>query len=177
MVVHVALVSLAQGISLFEVSRASAAIQKQVTRDFGPCWGVQATVDAFGRLEDVPLGYWPVVVLEDIHANALGYHVDKHGQPYALVKHTTGWELTASHETLEMLADPFGNRVVAARSIKRGQGRVQYLVEVCDPCEGAQFAYTVNGVLVSDFYTPHFFDPVRDPAVRYSFTGAITRRV
>ena len=33
--------------------------------------------------------------------------------------------------------------------------------------------YTVNGVPVSDFYTPHYFDPVRIDSVRYSFTGAI----
>jgi hypothetical protein len=26
---------------------------------------------------------------------------------------------------------------------------------------------------VSDFYTPHFFDPVQSSGVRYSFTGAI----
>ena len=29
-------------------------------------------------------------------------------------------------------------------------------------------------MLVSDFYTPHYFDPVKSTAVRYSFTGAIT---
>src|SRR5262249_49364307 len=73
-----------------------------------------------------------------------------------------------------MLADPFGNRVVAAQSVKPGQGRVRYLVEVCDPSEDTQYGYTVNGLLVSDFYTPHFFDPVKSTAVRYSFTGAIT---
>src|SRR5262249_60797197 len=73
-----------------------------------------------------------------------------------------------------MLADPFGNRVVAAQSVKPGQGRVRYLVEVCDPSEDTQYGYTVNGLLVSDFYTPHFFDPVKNTAVRYSFTGAIT---
>jgi hypothetical protein len=31
----------------------------------------------------------------------------------------------------------------------------------------------VNGILVSDFYSPRFFDPVAAPGVRYSFTGAI----
>jgi len=31
----------------------------------------------------------------------------------------------------------------------------------------------VNGVLVSDFYTPDFFDPITVASVRYSFTGAI----
>ena len=74
-----------------------------------------------------------------------------------------------------MLGDPFGNRLVAGKSPKQGQGRVNFLVEVCDPSEDQQFAYTVNGVTVSEFYTPHFFDPVTSPCVRYSFTGAITK--
>jgi hypothetical protein len=55
------------------------------------------------------------------------------------------------------------------------QGRVEFLVEVCDPCEGDQFAYTVNDILVSDFLTPRFYDPLHVAGVRYSFTGAITR--
>src|SRR5262249_52021088 len=80
---------------------------------------------------------------------------------------------TASHEALEMLADPFGNRLVAGDSPKADQGRVEFLVEVCDPSEAAQFGYTVNGLTLSDFYTPSYFDPVATPGVRYSYTGAI----
>jgi hypothetical protein len=174
MVVHVALVSKAQGTSQTALSRVAGAIQKQVLRDFAPIWSVQATVDSYPTLTAVPLGAWAVIVMEKIGDDALGYHVDNHGQPYALVKHIAGWEQTVSHETLEMLADPFGNRLVAARSVKPGQGRVGYLVEVCDPSEDTPYGYTVNGLLVSDFYTPHFFDPVRNSAVRYSFTGAMT---
>jgi hypothetical protein len=83
------------------------------------------------------------------------------------------WSLTASHEMLEMLGDPFGRRVIAGRSPKRGQGRVEFLVEMCDPCEADEFAYTVNDILVSDFITPYFYDPARTLGVRYSFTGAI----
>ena len=60
-------------------------------------------------------------------------------------------------------------------SIKRGEGRVSYLVEVCDPPESEEFAYTVNDVLVSDFITPAFYDPVAVQGVRYSFTGAVKR--
>lgn len=74
-----------------------------------------------------------------------------------------------------MLADPFGNRTIAGPSIKSGQGRVSYLVEVCDPSEAAGFGYTVNDILVSDFYAPSYFDPVAASGVRYSFTGAITK--
>ena len=171
---HVALVADGDQPSFSDLGRAAAALQKQVTRDFGPIWSIDATVDAFATLEDVPLGYWPVIVKGDIqNDSALGYHVDKNGQPFALVKYTTGWETTCSHETLEMLVDPFGNRMVSAPSVKEGQDRVQYLVEVCDPSEAPEYGYSVNGILVSDFYTPNFFDPVTSTGTRYSFTEAI----
>ena len=91
------------------------------------------------------------------------------------MQYSSDWVLTTSHEVLEMLADPFGNRLVAGHSPKPGQGRVEFLVEVCDPSEAAQFGYTINGLLVSDFYAPAFFDPVAHSGTRYSFTGAIKR--
>jgi hypothetical protein len=172
---QLALVSEAEQISQSELSRASAALQKQLTRDFNPIWGVNATIDAFAALEDVPLTYWPVLVQTDIHVDAAGVHEDKNGQPFALVQYSNAWTLTASHEMLEMCADPFGRRLIQSQSLKEDQGRVEYLVEVCDPCEAAEFGYQVNGVLVSDFYTPHYFDPAStaSDAVRYSLTGAV----
>lgn len=171
---QLALVSESPGINLSDVTRVAAALDKQATRDFAPIWGINASIHAFERLEDVPLGYWPMVVQDDIGmGDAAGIHLDKDGQPYALINSGDNWSLTASHETLEMLADPFGNRVIAGPSIMDGQGRVNYLVEVSDPSEGAEFAYHVNDVLVSDFYTPSYFDPVISPGVRYSFSGAI----
>jgi hypothetical protein len=170
---QMALVSEVEAITPSELSRVSAALQKQLTRDFGPIWDVTATIDAFARLEDVPLTYWPILVQEDIHIDAAGVHEDKNGQPFALVQYSNRWSLTASHEVLEMSADPFGNRLIQSQSVKPDQGRVEYLVEVCDPSEAAEFAYHANGVLVSDFYTPHFFDPVKGDCLRYSFTGAI----
>lgn len=42
------------GITMSNLTRVAAALQKQVTRDFGPIWEIDATVDAFERLEDVP---------------------------------------------------------------------------------------------------------------------------
>jgi hypothetical protein len=171
---QVALVSEAASISHPELMRVSAALQKQATRDLAPIWDVTATVDPFDKLEDVPLGYWPVIVRDDIGISALGVHEDKDGQPFALVSSGPDWALTASHEVMEMLVDPFGNRLVAGDSPKPDQGRVEFLVEVSDPSEAAEFGYTVNGVLLSDFYTPHFFDPIQAAGVRYSFTGAIT---
>jgi hypothetical protein len=171
---QIALVPDRVDIELKEILRVASALQKQVTRDFGPIWEVTATVDGFGTLEEVPLGYWPVTIMADVK-DAAGFHVDKNGQPFAVVEAGSSWSLTASHEVLEMLADPFGNRLVAGRSPKPDQGRVEFLVEVCDPSEDQEFAYTVNEVLVSDFYTPRYFDPVGHAGVQYSFNSKITK--
>jgi len=175
---QVALVSESNRVTASDLSRVSAALQKQATRDLVQFWDVKATVDAFPRLEDVPIGYWPIIIMDDIQEpGAAGVHEDDaNGQPFALVTASDRldvWSLTTSHEMIEMLVDPSGNRLVAGDSPKEDQGRVQFLVEACDPSEDAQFAYTVNGILVSDFYSPHFFDPVATPSVHYSFTGAI----
>jgi hypothetical protein len=175
---HVALISETERVSANDLMAVAAALQKQATRDLAPIWDIGATVDAFGGLADMPVDYWPIIIRDDIGYNAAGIHLDHNGQPFALVSSDGSrdvWSLTCSHELCEMLVDPFGNRLVAGDSIKPGQGRVNYLVEVCDPSEGSRCAYSVNGVRVSDFYTPHFFDPVAAPGVRYSYTGALTR--
>jgi hypothetical protein len=171
---QIALVSETPKIKVKELLKVGAALQKQATRDLGPIWQVKASVDVFASLDDVPLGYWPLIMVDDV-PDAAGIHLDEEGQPYALAEAGPGWSLTASHECLEMLVDPVGNRLVAGLSPKKGQGRVEFLVEVCDPSEATPFGYTVNGVLVSDFYTPSYFDPVTSAAVRYSFTQAITK--
>jgi hypothetical protein len=171
---HVAIVSEESKITAAELAKVAGALSKQVSRDFGPIWQVNADVAAYERLEDVPLDYWPIIVKDDIgDPSAAGYHEDKHGQPFALVQYDDSWSLTASHECLEMLADPFGRRVIAGDSPVKNQGRVNFLVEVCDPCEASECAYTINGVQVSDFFTPHFFDPVQSAGVRYSYTGSL----
>ena len=111
---------------------------------------------------------------------AAGVHMDKDNQPFALIASGNTldeWSLTASHEMCEMLVDPSGDKQATGNSPKPGQERVSFLVEVCDPSEAADFAYSVNEILVSDFYTPHYFDPIAASGVRYSFTGAIISRV
>lgn len=177
LVQQLALVSESDRVSIEELAVVSAALQKQASRDLRPVWEIEATVDVFARLEDVPLGYWPMIVRDDIGFDAAGIHLFEDGTPYALITSSDDndvWSLTASHECLEMLVDPWGDRTIAGDSPKPDQGRVLFLVEVCDPSEAAEFGYTVNGVLVSDFYTPHYFDPVTAAGVRYSFTDAIT---
>jgi hypothetical protein len=193
---HVAIVSMAREVPMRDLMQVAAAVQKQVTRDFSPLWGIAATVDAFEDLASVPSDYRPVVLFGDLGElpsrlesllgkqpaaslidalesdQVAGIHLTAiTRQPFSLVSVSGSWTVTVSHEALEMLADPYGNRLVAAaHPLDRAQ-RVNYLLEVCDPCLSTY--YTVNGVPVSDFYTPRYFDPVRINSVRYSFTGAL----
>lgn len=171
---HVALVAEgAPSVKFDRVVAVAAALQKQVTRDFGPLWGVHATVDPFHKLDHVPVGYWIVALHDQIEGSLEGYHQDPDGHPSAVVKADGEWSITASHETLEMLADPSGNLTVPGLSPKKGQGRVEFLLEVCDPVQDSSCAYEVNGERVSNFFTPDFLAPEAAPGLRCDFRGVL----
>ena len=92
MLLHIALVSITKEVTLANLAPVSAAIQKQIARDFGPMWNVEATVDAFDKLEDVPIGYWHVLLQDELPTGAAGLHKrDDNKQPFALVALTTNW--------------------------------------------------------------------------------------
>ncbi len=167
---HIALVP-ESGMNPTDLARVSAALQRQVTRDLGPIWHASATVDPFPSLEDVPAGYWPIIVTFRPHGGDAGIHVDKNGQPYALIEMSPSWSLTASHVCMEMITDPFASRSFPGASPRPDQGDVEFRGGICDPCEHPDAGYLINDVLVSDFCTPAFWDPSsRD---QRSFTGAI----
>jgi hypothetical protein len=165
------------------VQSVAAALNIQVTRDLPQFWSVSATVMYLPNANKVPAGVWPVQLVKTLPPGEGGFHLDKHKQPYAKVIATPkddSWSIDASHETLEMLVDPYGNRMqssvaieIKGNKILDGTGQYGYLVEACDPCEDDKYGYTINGVVVSDFITPHFYDPLVTPGTRYSFTGAL----
>ena len=171
LVAQVALVAVTPSLTASEVTRIAAALQRQIARDLIRYWELEATISAFVQLNEVPPGYWPIIVRDDIDNEAAGVHCDNSGQPMALVTFDNDWSITASHEMLEMLVDPFGNRMVAGQSVKPDQGRVEYLVEVADPVGDSW--YWIDDVKVCDFITPRFFDPIGSAGVQYCSTGAL----
>jgi hypothetical protein len=184
-VVQIGLVDTTSELDAELVQSVAAALNVQVTRDLPQFWAVQATVLYLPNPKKIPAGVWPVKLVKALPPGEGGFHLDKHNQPYAEVIATPGddsWSVDASHETIEMLVDPSGNRMqssiaieLAGKTIEDGTGQFNYLVEACDPCEANKYGYEVQGVPVSDFITPHFYDPVATPGTRYSFTGALTK--
>jgi hypothetical protein len=171
---HIAVINESENLSASDVAKAAAAIQRQVTDDFGPAWNVTGTADSFPSLNDMPHGYWPVVIRDEIGISAPGVHLSDGGEKaFALVLFTgSRWTVALSHEILEMLADPFGKTFLTGPSVRPDQGAVEYLVEVCDPCQSDDCGYPVNGVLVSDFVAPAFYSGF-GPG-RYTFGGNLT---
>jgi len=161
---------------------AAAAFNLQVQRDLPQFWNVSATVRRIPEPNKIPAGVWPVSIVDSLQANT-GNHLVKFNQPYASVGYSAddSWTITASHEILEMLIDPYGSKLYGSRSIEVVDGVIQdgskefhYLVELSDPCQADQYAYSIQGIAVSDFITPRFYDPIANSSTRYSFTGAVT---
>lgn len=130
----------------------------------------------FGAIADVPQGYWVIHFVDQLDsATVEGYHYfDSLGQPYSVVRTDQQyWSVAASHECLEMLADPGGQLTQSGPPLEGTGGDVRYLVEVCDPCQNVAYAYTLDGYGVSDFFGPNFFDAAPRPGQRYSMNGSI----
>lgn len=138
-----------------DVAAAVAALQHQVTYHFEPHWNEGASLLFEPAVHP---DTWNVVILDDSdQAGALGYHDFDPGHPVAKVFAKTdqhyglSWTVTASHEVLEMLADPD-----VSRAYQTGNARFHAL-EVGDPVEADADGYAINGVLVSDFILPAWF--------------------
>jgi hypothetical protein len=150
-----------------DVTPVVAALQKQVTNDFRPVWGVDAELTIVAKGNQPPAGSWWLVLLDDSdQANALGYHdLTTEGLPIGKVfaasdlKAGTSWTVTASHELLEMLADPDINLTAFVQN-NNTQGTL-YAYEVCDACEDDSFGYQIDNVMLSDFVYPAWFESFR----------------
>jgi hypothetical protein len=182
-VIQVGLIDKTGSIDPKLVEATAASLNVQVMRDLSQCWPVQATVRYLPDPTSIPVGVWPVFLVQQLPPGEGGVHLDDNNQPYSLVvaaPDSDDWTVDASHESVEMLVDPGGNRLEASRAIEISgdgvhdvPGEFEYLVEACDPCQASQYAYAINGIMVSDFITPRFYDPVATTSTRYSFGGNI----
>lgn len=176
--IQVALINQSDDLSSAALGTIKTALQHQVNQDFAPAWGVMAELIAVPKNENPPPEAWWLVFLNDSdQAGALGYHdltPDLHPVSKVFVatdlKYGAAPSVTASHELLEMLGNPYlGDGVIDPRT-----GRL-YAKEVGDAVEADELGYRKGEVLVSDFVLPAFFDPRhRGKGVSLSFRGHVT---
>lgn len=181
--VHVGLVDRTGSIDPNYLAEVAGALNEQIQADFAPIWHVRATVGVYDAKALDASHMWRVEIVRHLdEPGALGYHTNlANGQPISLVQFDPyQWPGIASHEVLEMLADPYGKRLHQARlpgaldleshyrefGLKHPTSRVSYLLEVCDPCEA--MLYPVGGVELSDFLLPDWYRTTPRPHVTYS---------
>jgi hypothetical protein len=167
-----------------DVATMTAAIASQIQSDVAPIWGrAPATVTFYTDSNAVPTGAYRIAIVDTIPnqpTGVVGGHTeDQAGQMWGVVAAqpdltnggqvlTGDWSLssTLSHEVLEMFIDPNCNMWA-----NDAQGSV-YSLEVCDPVEAP--TYTVNGVSVSNFVTPAWFDPQAPSGSQFDKVGLLT---
>lgn len=176
----VAIVSQTPLITFDELKRVAAAIQIQISRDLFPHWNVDATVIAVETQEQAPVGAWKVLIKPTITIDVYGYHtVDAAGIPITYMKYQPNWTVTTSHEIVEMLVNPYGNKIMSGHEFYGNtpdadpSNDVEYLVEIADPSQTSNNGYDIQGVRVSDFFLPAFYDLTYSEGKQYSITGAI----
>jgi hypothetical protein len=164
-----------------EVMPVVIALQQQVTNDFRPAWGIDAELKMIPLASPPPSGSWWLVILDDPdQAGALGYHdLTPDGLPMGKVfaasdiKAGTSWSVTASHELLEMLADPNINLSVLVQNTETSG--TLYAYEVCDICEDDSFGYQIKNIAVSDFVYPAWFETFRPEGTQFDRMSRIQR--
>ena len=178
---NIAIVNASTVISDAQLIAAVAALQIQIDRDFAPVWKLDANLVAVPAHGTIPAGSWVLYVLDTSdQAGALGYHdITAEGNPVGKVfakddiKYSLSWTVTLSHELMEMLADPWIQNCVFAQTTNTTG--VLYALEVADACEADTLGYRINGVLVSDFVYPAWFEGFRKPhSTRFDHSGALT---
>ena len=153
------------------------ALQEQVTEHFRPAWGIDAELKVIheegpimctemcSKCTPPPESWWLLILDNSDEAGILGYRdTTPEGLPLAKVFAETAsryglpWTVTASHELLEMLADP-GMSLTAfdpTNSPTEASGRL-YAYEICDPCGDDKYTIGKKKIEVANFVHPTWF--------------------
>jgi len=179
----IAILNQSKNVSSQEAAAMTEAVAAQVRLDAAPLWDRSpAAVVFYTDPAGVPAAAHAITLVDAISdqpKGVLGFHTeDQRGKLWGVVaaqpeldhggRVSAGdWSVSSvlSHEVLEMFVDPNCNLWSS-----NGQGSV-YTLEVCDPVEAP--TYVVNGVSVSNFVTPAWFDPQAPAEAQFDKLGLV----
>lgn len=169
-----------------EYIKVASALQIQADRDFGPEWEKSADIGILGDpTSPIEPDACPLYIMDDAdQADALGYHdITASGMPIGKVFAKTSkddgvlWSVSASHELLELIGNPWVDSMVISPTDFR-----LYPREACDPVEADADGYdidvnegqpntTPDNVRVSNFVCQGWFGV---PKQKIDFLGQLT---
>jgi len=151
------------------------ALGIQYRQHLGPAWGLYGHIERLGGpntgiLTSTLLGFFD----DADQARALGYHdLTPSGLPLGKVfvrdclNDGSSVAVVASHEMCEIVCDPWIN----AWCPDFNDRTRMWIREVCDPVENDDDAYTIDGVLMSNFVFPAYYMP--DQAGPYDYRNRL----
>lgn len=180
----IAILNQSNNVSDQEATAMTQAVAAQVRFDAAPLWDRAPAAVVFytdpAAVPDAAHAITLVDTIADQPQGVLGFHTeDQRGKLWGVVAaqpeldnggqvSTGDWSVSSvlSHEVLEMFVDPNCNLWA-----NNGQGSV-FTLEVCDPVEAP--SYVINGVSVSNFVTPAWFDPQAPAGSQFDKLGLVS---
>jgi hypothetical protein len=174
----IAVINSATNLADDELQKIVNACQTQLDRDYAPAWNQTAKLHLVPRGQSLPTDMWWIAMIDNSDvAGALGYHdLTSAGLPIGkvFVETTKAYgdlvSVTTSHEILEMVGDPDINGLVQV-------GDCNYAWEMCDACEADQYSYEIDGVPVSDFVYPAYFEVTTQRVGPFDFQKRLQGRI
>ena len=159
-----------------DLDKLLAALQRFVDTCVAPVWGTPAKlVRSTGFLK----GAWAIVFLDTADSpGALAYHdLTPDGFPLSkvfvktILDDQSSVSVATSHELVEMLVDPAIN--IWSMGPESG---VFYAYETADPVEAEADAFKVDGIAMTDFVYPSYFEDFRKPrSTQFDYTKKVSR--
>jgi hypothetical protein len=156
-----------------------AAVQLQANNDISKYWSYTVQMNVLSKGATPTKGHWMCGFFDNSdQAGVLGWHsVGPNNEP--LIKCFTAESerfgespsVTLSHEIAESIGDPDANTTI--KGFDENGKPCLYFMENCDPVEARE--YNVNGVPVSDFVTPAWWNASSTSATKMDFLGAISK--
>jgi hypothetical protein len=166
------------------VKTMTEAVATQVRDHFAPAWQIPANPVSYLSGSDQAPATGAILTVVDTpdQDGVLGWHTEgdqgviygyvfaapvlnNGGQVLSAARYTVA--ATLSHEVLETIVDPHVNLWAT--------GPAGWVIsqEVCDPVENS--SYTINGVSVSNFVTPAWFDAHASPRTPMDHLGKVSK--
>jgi hypothetical protein len=165
-----------------QAAMMAQAVDAQLTAHFATTWErTPPRAGFYASPVDIQPGSHGIAIVDTITgtpAGVLGYHTEDTAGQWGIVAAkpeldngaavlTGDWSVSTvlSHEALELAGDP-------SCSFWGAAGRRLYALELCDPVEAP--SYEIDGVAVSNFVLPAWFDPQARPGSKFDHLGLLS---
>jgi hypothetical protein len=180
---QIALIDESGNYTFEQLQKIARILTFQTQNHYWKYWGKTGEVVAYQHESEAPQSAWRcriVSEMEEKDKGLNGFHLTeiRNGVTYPYLKvlyHGKETERTISHEMLETWEDPYVNNFMLVKATDANRESIEILVEISDPVQNSDFGYEIEGILVSNFFLPSFYNLVHIAGTKYDYMGWIEK--